>query len=384
MMSLDDLVQDETRRQQEFPVCEQKIFLAHAGVSPLPRRVSEAMGKHLEAASRDNQEDVLPEQIVTETRQMAARLIEARAEEIAFVGSTSMGLAMVAAGLPWEPGDNVVCYRDDYPANVYPWMNLASRGVEVRFVEPRQYGNVTTDDLERVLDRRTRLVSLASVHFVSGWRLDVNRIGQFLHDRGVLFCLDGIQSFGALRTSMQHVDFAAADAHKWLLGPLGVAILFVRRERFEVMHPPLVGWHSATCPDYVAQDKLTYWPDARRYEPGSLNLAGLVGLHAALKLILDCGIETVEARVLDLARKAIEKGEQQGLGIMGARADDTGLSGIVSFVSDKSEVAVLHVKLAEADIVTSLRQRRDGVRCLRLSPHFYNSFTELDEWKRRL
>jgi selenocysteine lyase/cysteine desulfurase len=384
MVKLDELLCDEALRRHEFPVCEQKIFFAHAGVSPLPRRVSEAMRAYVDMAARDNQEDVLPERVVTETRQLAARLIEAHAEEIAFVGSTSMGLAMVAAGLPWEPGDNVVCYRDDYPANVYPWMNLALRGVEVRFVEPRQYGNITVDDLERVVDRRTRLVSLASVHFVSGWRVDVNRIGQFLHGRGVLFCLDGIQSFGALRTSMQHVDFAAADAHKWLLGPLGMAILFVRKEHIEQMRPPLVGWHSASCPDYVAQDKLTFLPDSRRYEPGSLNLIGLVGLHAALKLILDCGIEAVEARVLDLARKAIEEGERRGLSAVGAEADYAGLSGIVSLVSDKRDVTELHAKLAKANIVASLRRRRDGVRCLRLSPHFYNSFTELDEWKQHL
>jgi selenocysteine lyase/cysteine desulfurase len=295
-----------------------------------------------------------------------------------------MGLAMVAAGFAWRPGDNVVCYRDDYPANVYPWMNLASRGVEVRFVEPRQYGNITVADLERVVDRRTRLVSLASVHFVSGWRLDVDRIGQFLHEHGVLFCLDGIQSFGALRTSMQHVDFAAADAHKWLLGPLGVAILFVRDKHFERMQPPLVGWHSALCPDYIAQENLIFWPDARRYEPGSLDLVGLVGLHAALKLILDQGIEVVEERVLNLARQAIERGQRRGLKVMGPAADSSGLSGIVSFVSDGRDVASLHAKLTDGNIVTSLRRHRDGVRCLRLSAHFYNSFTELDEWSRRL
>src|SRR5436309_6072052 len=165
-------------RDKEFPVCEKKIFLAHAGVSPLPRRVSEAMQRYADAAARDDQEDVLPEGFVGETRQLAAELIGAQREEIAFVGSTSMGLATVAAGLSWKAGDNVVCYRDDYPANVHPWMNLAEQGVEVRYVEPRVYGNITVEDLARVVDGRTRLVSLASVHFVSGWRLDVDAVGQ--------------------------------------------------------------------------------------------------------------------------------------------------------------------------------------------------------------
>jgi len=384
MKKLEQLLQDESVRRREFPVCERKIFLAHAGVSPLPRRVSEAMRDYVVAAARDNQEDVLPDRIIGETRELAARLLEARAEEIAFVGSTSMGLAMVAAGLRWERGDNVVCYRDDYPANVYPWMDLGSRGVEVRFVEPRQYGNVTVEDLDRVVDKRTRLASLASVHFVSGWRLNVDRVGQYLHERGALFCLDGIQSFGALQTSMRHVDFAAADAHKWLLGPLGMAILFVRKECFERLHPPLVGWHTAKCPDYIAQDQLALLPDARRYEPGSLNLVGLVGLHAALRLIVDCGVKAVETRVLELARKTIEEGERCGLSVSGPRGGDPRLSGIVSFISGRRDVADMHAKLAEANVVTSLRRRRDGVRCLRVSPHFYNSFTELERWSRQL
>lgn len=377
-LSLQSLLQDESLRRREFPVCEKKIFLAHAGVSPLPRRVTEAMTRYLEAAGRDNQEDVLPDRIVSETRQLSAKLIEAHEDEIAFVGSTSMGLAMVAAGLPWNRGDNVVCYRDDYPANVYPWMDLAARGVEVRFVEPKQFGNVTVEDVERVVDGRTRLVSLASAHFQSGWRLDVDAIGQFLKERGILFCLDGIQTLGGLRTSMKHVDFAAADAHKWLLGPLGVAILYVRREHFERLHPPLVGWHSAACPDYVAQEELRFWPDARRYEPGSLNLVGIVGLRAALELILAFGIGAVEERVLALAHRVIAEASRKGYAAVGPR-EGTGMSGLVSLVSAQRPTPELHARLAGSNIVTSLRRLRDGTACLRISAHAYNCEKEIDQ-----
>lgn len=204
------------------------------------------MQRYLDAAARDDQEDALPERIICETQQLAGKLIGASAEEIAFVGSTSMGLAR-------QNGDNLVCHRDDYPANVYPWMDLVRRGVQIRFVEPKQYNHVTVEDLEPIVDGRTRLVALASTHFLSGWRLGVDRIGQFLKKNGALFCLDGIQSFSALHTTVQHVDFAAADAHKWLLGPLGIAIIYVRKEQFEHLHPPLVGWRNAICPDYVTQ-----------------------------------------------------------------------------------------------------------------------------------
>jgi selenocysteine lyase/cysteine desulfurase len=370
-------------RRREFPVFEKKVFLAHAGVSPLPRCVTEAMSRYVEAAGHDNQEDVLPDQLVRETRQLAAKLIEADGDEIAFVGSTSMGLAMVATGLSWQPGDNLVCYRDDYPANVYPWMDLVSHGVEVRFVEPEQFGNVTVEDVERAVTDKTRLVTLASAHFQSGWRLDVDAIGRFLKSRGILFCLDGIQTFGGLRTSMRHVDFAAADAHKWLLGPLGIGILYVRKEHFERLHPPLVGWHNAACPDFVAQGALKFWPDARRYEPGSLNLVGIVGLRAALELILGIGIDAIEERVLALAQRAVTGGLQKGLAVVGPDGGK-GLSGIVSFAASDRDLGMLHGELVQAGIATSLRRLRDGAQCLRVSAHFCNREEEIDRFLAKL
>ena len=375
-LDISELLRDEALRRREFPVCDGKVFLAHAGVSPLPRRVADAMKQYVEACAHDHQENVLPDEVVGETRVLAARLIEAGEEEIAFVGSTSMGLAMVAAGLPWERGDNVVCYRDDYPANVYPWMDLARRDVETRFVEATPLGNVTVEDVERVVDKKTKLVSLASVHFQTGWRLDVDRIGRFLRERGILFCLDGIQSFGALQTSMKFVDFAAADAHKWLLGPLGTAIFYVRREHFDHFHPPLVGWHNASSPNFIAQESLAFKRDARRYEPGSLNLAGIVGLRAALQLILGCGIESIEACVLGLAERAIACGTKAGFTVLGA-TKGKGLSGIVSLSVGGADLTKLHAKLEAAQVVTSLRYCRDGKQCLRLSPHFYNLEEEI-------
>jgi selenocysteine lyase/cysteine desulfurase len=377
-LSIPELLSDEALRRHEFPVCEDKVFLAHAGVSPLPRRVAEAMERYVEAAMRDNQENVLVDEVISETRALAGLLIEAKKEEIAFVGSTSMGLAMVAAGLPWVRGENVVCYRDDYPANVYPWMDLARRGVEVRFVEPKQFGNITVEDIERVVDRNTRLVSLASVHFLTGWRLDVDGVGKFLKARGILFCLDGIQSFGALRTSVRFVDFGAADAHKWLLGPLGTAILYVREEHLDRLHPPLVGWHSASCPDFIAQETVTLKRDARRYEPGSLNLAGIVGLRAALQLILELGIEPIESRVLALARLTIGCGTEAGFSVMGPRDEDR-VSPIVSLSAKQREVAKIHAMLDGAGIITSLRCGRDGTEILRISPHFYNREDEITQ-----
>ncbi len=377
MTDLSQLLRDETTRHGEFPCTVSNVFLAHAGVSPLPGCVARSMRDYLLVASRDNQEDIVGEGLVRDTRALTARLIGCDTAEVAFTGSTSMGLAMVAAGLAWRPGDNLVCYRDDYPANVYPWMNLARQGVELRYVEPRVFGRITIEDLVRVINDQTRLVSLASGHFLSGWRLDVAEIGRFLRGRDILFSLDGIQTLGGLRTPMDHVDFASADAHKWLLGPLGVAVLYVRRERMERLHPVLAGWSSGPCPDFVAQDTLRFWPDARRYEPGSLNLTGIVGLHAALTMILNIGMEAVEQRVLALARRCVDGALQTGYEVLGPH-DRDGLSGIVTFRHPRKDMAVVFDRLRKAGVITSLRRRRDGTAYVRVSAHFYNLESDVD------
>ncbi len=172
---------------------------------------------------------------------------------------------------------------------------------------------------------------------------------------------------------MKFVDFAAADAHKWLLGPLGTAIFYVREEHFDRLHPPLVGWNSASSPNFIAQKSLTFKRDARRYEPGSLNLCGVVGLRAALQLLFDYGIESIESHVLALAKQAIASGMKAGFSVLGPTKGARDYRGSFHAFSGRSKIwGSLHAKLEAAQIITSLRYCRDGRRCLRLSPHFYN------------
>lgn len=382
MISLDEILRDESVRCREFPVCAKQIFLAHAGVCPLPGRVTEAMRRYLELATGDDQEAVVDRDYVRETRRLAAQLTGVTPEEIAFTGNTSMGLALVAEGLPWQAGDNVVCYRDDYPANVYPWMNLARRGVDVRFVAPAQPGRITVADLERVVDRRTRLVALASAHYLTGWRLDIAGISQFLRSRGVWFCLDAIQTLGALDTPLRYVDFAAADAHKWLLGPVGVAVMYVRRELQEILRPVLVGWNNARCPGFIVREELEFWPDARRYEPGTLMLAGIVGLHAALEMILGIGINVIEQRVTASATQLAQNLVSHGWTLAGPNPvqDVSGMTGIVTLHRAGTDLQRVFERLRANQVRVSLRQDRQGCQYLRASPHFYNTERELDKF----
>src|SRR5580692_6042956 len=216
-MTIAEILSNEELRRHEFPVAGQKIFLAHAAVCPLPRRVSEAMRDHAARAALDDQEETIPAGQIRHARELAARLLHAQPEEIAFVGPTSLALSYVAAGLPWRKGDNVLIYFDDYPSNVYPWMALAEKGVEVRLLNVREYGRIRPIDVIGQIDEQTRLVALASCHFVAGWRVEVDAIGKILRDRNVLFCVDAIQTLGAFPTGGKNIDFLAADAHKWLL-----------------------------------------------------------------------------------------------------------------------------------------------------------------------
>jgi len=376
-MTIAEVLSNEELRLHEFPVTGQKIFLAHAAVCPLPRRVSEAMRDHAARAALDDQEESFPIAQIRRARELAARLLQAQPEEIAFVGPTSLALSYVAAGLPWRKGDNVLIYFDDYPSNVYPWMALAAKGVQVRLLNIREYGRIRTIDVTGQVDEQTRLVALASNHFVAGWRLELDAIGRYLRQRNVLFCVDGIQTVGAFPTGVEHVDFLAADSHKWLLGPCGAGILYVRKAMQEKLRPIVHGWHNVRCPGFVSQEQMTYLPDARRYEAGSANLAGLAGLAAAMELLLEVGVDNIAAELLRKRALLLPALREQGWNVLQADAPAPNASAILSLYKPGADMAAYQRKLMDARIHTSLRVDRQGRQYVRLSPHFYNTDAEL-------
>ena len=376
-MTLPEILSSEPLRQQEFPVTQDKIFLAHAGVCPLPRRVSVAIRDYAGLCTQGDQEMVLPAQHIRRSRELAARLLNTQPGEIAFVGPTSLALSFVAAGLELKRHDNILIYFDDYPANVYPWMAQAERGVKVRLLNTRELGRIRPLDVLGEVDENTRLVALASCHFVSGYRIDLNAIGQALQQRNILFCVDAIQTLGAFPTTVEHVDFLAADAHKWLLGPCAAGILFVRKPLQERLHPTVFGWHNIRCPNYVAQEEMQFRADARRYEAGSQNLLGLVGLNAAMELVLEIGIENIASDLLRKRALLVPALKDKGYAVLNAESPPANGSGIITFYRDATDMAPLHQKLEAANIITSLRTDRAGRNYLRLSPHFYNTDDEL-------
>lgn len=379
-MTVSEILSNEDLRRHEFPVTRDKIFLAHAAVCPLPFRVSEAIRNYASQGTGGDQEAVISPSQIQQARECAARLLNARSEEIAFVGPTSLALSFVAAGLPWRKGDNMVTYFEDYPSNVYPWMALAGRGVEVRLLNIRQLGRLRPEDVMGQIDEQTRLVALASNHFVAGYRVDLETIGKFLRQRNILFCVDAIQTLGAFPTSVEYVDFLAADAHKWLLGPCGAGVFFVRKALQEKLAPIVHGWHNVRCPNFVAQEQLVYRQDARRYEAGTANLLGLAGLHAAMTMLLEVGVEEIAAELLRKRALLVPALEARGYNVLQATSPAANASAIVSFHregADNSDMGALHRKLQATGIETSLRADRAGRLYVRLSPHFYSTDAEL-------
>jgi len=204
----------------------------------------------------------------------------------------------VASGLRFRRGDNILIYFDDYPSNVYPWMALAEQGVEVRLMNLRGLGAIRPRDVSGQIDENTKLVALASCHFISGYRIDLPAIASFLRERNIMFCVDAIQTVGAFPTDASQLDFLAADAHKWLLGPCGAGILYVRESLQQHLAPPIYGWHNVRSPDFVAQEEIVLRSGAARYEAGTHNLLGLVGLVAAIEFILEVGVENIARELL--------------------------------------------------------------------------------------
>jgi selenocysteine lyase/cysteine desulfurase len=375
-MTLTEILSDERLRQQEFPVAKEKIFLAHAGVCALPRRVAQAMCDCANEATLGDQEEFVMRRIA-EARSAGAKLLGCQPEEVSLVGPTSLGLSFVASGLEFRRGDNILIYHDDYPSNVYPWMALAAKGVQVRLLNTRSLGAIRPVDVMGQVDENTRLVALASCHFISGHRLDHAAIGKFLRERGILFCLDAIQTLGAFPTTVEHVDFLAADAHKWLLGPCGAGLLYVKRDLHEKLNPPVYGWHNVRNPDFIAQERIEFRGGGAKFEAGTHNLIGLVGLLAAMELALEIGVENIAS---ELARKRswlVPALQAKGFSVLNGEARAETAGGITSAFVPGKDLSPLHKKLADAGIVASLRTDRKGRNYLRFSPHFYNTDAEL-------
>ena len=376
---MDEFFSGEAARLDAFPICGRKIFLAHAAVTALPGCVAEAMSAYALQSAQMPQEFAGVLRDFRTTRELAAQLIGARWQEVALLGPTSLGLSLFANGIQWNAGDEVVCYADDYPANVYPWIELERKGVVVRRLQTDVPGCVTPALVEAALTPKTRLVALASCHFFSGYRLDVEAVGLLLRSRGILFALDAIQTLGAfpLDVCRANVDMLSADAHKWLLGPMAMGIVYVAERHFETVRPTLLGAWNVQSPRFLSQDRVEFVETAQRYEPGVLNASGVYGMKAALELLLGHGMDRIAQRLLELKAYLWSRLGALGFRVLGPLTGDNA-SGITTVWHPDVPASQLFARLESQGVIASLRHDRSGQEYLRFSPHFYNTHAELD------
>ena len=369
---------DEALRRREFPICARKIYCAHAADAPLPRRVADAIHESIERATVDarNYDNELIR--IEETRTVVARLLGAQPEEISFTGPTASGLNTVANGLDWAKGDEVVCYLDDYPANVYPWLALERRGVKPVLLKTERVGEITPEIVARALTGRTKLAALASASYCSGYRIDLEAIGALCAERGVLFSVDAIQTLGAAPEPLANVDFLSAGAQKWILGPSGAGILFVKTSRRELLRPAIIGGWNVMSPNFIAQRAVNFEDGGRKFEPGAYTHSVLAGLRAAVELLLEAGASDVWQQIRVLTQLLRDRLEPAGFEFL-SPTEEKHRSGILTFRHPGVSSERLAEVLGKNDIVVSLRFDRAGRAWLRVSPHFYNTRPEVQK-----
>lgn len=364
----------ETLLANEFPLSPDLIYLNHAAVAPWPRRTALAVQQFAEENATHGAEGYLRWQHAeTNARQQCAQLINANVDDIAFLKNTSEGLSVVAHGFPWQAGDNIVTSDEEFPSNRIVWESLAPLGVQLRQVNLRK-----TADPEQALmdaaDTRTRLLAISSVQYASGLRMDLARLGQQCRARGIAFCVDAIQGLGAFAHDVDamHIDFLAADAHKWLLAPEGIAVFYCRpawRERLSLRQ---YGWHMVEAVgDY---DRKDWQParSARRFECGSQNMLGIQALSASLSLLLELGMARVEQMLLERTAYLFDLlAREAALSPITSSAPGR-YAGIVTFRHQSRSAAELQARLKAARVVCVARGGG-----LRFSPHFYTPKAQL-------
>lgn len=372
------LAADESLRQREFPICARKIYCAHAADAPLPRRVAAAMQESIERACVDARQYEHELERIEETRTLVAQLLGCGVNEIAFTGPTASGLNAVANGLDWKPGDEVVCYLDDYPANVYPWLALERQGVRPVLLEASSIGKITPEIVERALTKRTRLVALASANYCSGYRIDLDAIGALCSGRGVLFSVDGIQTLGAFPAPVANIDFLSAGAQKWMLGPSGAGIFYVKESRQELLRPAILGGWNVVSPNFIAQREVKFENGGRKFEPGAYTHSVIAGLRAAVELLLEAGPDEVTQRIRTLNQSLRDQLTPSGFEFLSPE-EEANRSGILTLRHPRVAPDRLWEALAKNDIIVSLRFERDERSWLRVSPHFYNTNAEIEK-----
>ncbi len=365
--------------RQAMPVTERWAYFDHAAVSPLPRTAAEKLQQFAVECATEG-DTLWPKWSAgaEECRRMSARLINADPGEIALIPSTTMGISFIAEGWPWQPGDNVVLPADEFPSNQYPWLNLRTRGVEVRRVEMPPT-HLDLDRINAACDARTKIVSLSWVGYLNGWQTNLADALTIAHGHGAKLFVDAIQGLGAfpLDVSAISIDFLAADSHKWMLGPEGAGFSYIRREHLDTLRPIGVGWNSVPGGLDYSTIKDTWKPLASRYEGGALNMPGYLAMGESLRLLLELGPANIGQRIVEYTTELAAELAARGAIVHTRRDQPDHCSGIITFTLPDQDPLLVRQRCLENGVVLSVRGGR-----LRIAAHGYNNADDTDRlWK---
>lgn len=357
-----------------FPIAARFAYLDHAGQAPLSVPVRSAMEVFTRRLSEEPFDREHWFRLREQARSQVAQLIDVAAESIAFVRNTTDGLGLVAGGLQWRPGDNVVGVEGEFPSNVYTWMALRSKGVDFRMIA-RKDGRIDVKAVLAGCDERTRLVAISLVQFSNGFRCDVEALGSALHKRGILLVVDGVQAVGALEIHAKKlfIDVLSAGAQKWLLGPMGVGFAYVAPSALDQLLPTGVGVESVVKDQELFEYDLTLKPDARRFEESCPNLGGILGLGTSVSLLLRAGVAAIEAHLLRLADRLRNELPALGYEVLPGPRAPSERSAIVSFRHARMVPDELAGRLRDARVIVARRGN-----FLRASPHYYNDDEDIN------
>ena len=361
--------------RESFPYLKQgKIYFNHASTGPLCRPVLDNIQKVLHEKSETNIDEYRGLlSIIVETKNDLATLINTKPERIAFVDNTSNGINVLASGIKFNKGDRIILNDLEFPANVYPFLNLKRFGVEVDFVKSHD-GIVTAEDVIELIKPETKIISISQVQFLTGYRADLEKIGKACKEKGIIFSVDAIQGLGAVKLDVErdNIDFISAGSQKWLLGLQGLGFIYVSGKLQDMMQQDNVGWLSVADAWNLLHYDLTLKKSAERFQGGTLNSVGIYALNASLKFFKQFGFDEIEKRVIVNSSYLISKLEEAGVKPILSGCDRKNIAGIVSFKHEDSQK--IFDSLAKENIHCAVRE---GM--VRLSPHFYNTGEESDK-----
>ena len=354
------------------------IYLNHAAISPLSNGVRSAMEHFLEERNRRSIDNFyIWMETAERTRTMIANLIGSSSEDkITFMGNTSDGLSAVAEGLDWSNGDEILLNTAEFPSNVQPFRILEKHGVRVRYIDTDEAGKVTPEMVEESITQKTRLFSISAVQYLSGYKADLESMGEICRKNGIIFCVDGIQALGAVNVNVEkcNIDALASGCHKWQMAPMGTGYLYISESLADQLNPSKTGWLSVEEPWDLSNFDQEWLPVSSHLETGTMNMIGITGLHASLESMREIGLDTIFNEICGLSDHLVDRIKENDKMRLLTPDNSKQRAGIVTFSISNADPEEIMEKMKERSITISIRQG-----FLRISPHFYNTFEEMDK-----